>query len=80
MISIPEGPAVAKKRITVTVDPDVAAFLYEVPNTSAVVCEAVREYRARQLEKQLEAAYSEGRHESAELAAEWEVTDAEIDE
>ncbi len=70
----------AKKRITVTVDPDVAAFLFEVPNTSAVVCEAVREYRARQLEKQLEAAYSEGRGESAELAAEWEAADAEVDE
>jgi hypothetical protein len=80
MISVPEGPAVAKKRITVTVDPDVAAFLYEVPNTSAVVCEAVREYRARQLEKQLEEAYSEGRDESAELAAEWEPADAEVDE
>ena len=80
MISVPEGPAVAKKRITVTVDPDVAAFLFEVPNTSAVVCEAVREYRARQLEKLLEAAYSEGRDESAELAAEWEAADAEVDE
>lgn len=70
----------AKKRITVTVDPDVAAFLYEVPNTSAVVCEAVREYRARQLERQLEAAYSEDHKESAELAAEWEPADAEVDE
>jgi len=69
-----------KKRITVTVDPDVATFLYGVPNTSAVVCEAVREYRARQLERQLEAAYTEDRDEAAELAAEWEAADAEVDE
>jgi hypothetical protein len=69
-----------KKRITVTVDPDVAAFLYEVPNTSAVVCEAVRDYRARQLERQLELAYTEDRDEAAELAAEWEAADAEVDE
>ena len=65
-----------KKRITVTVDPDVATFLYEVPNTSAVVCEAVREYRARQLE----VAYTEDRDEAAKLAAEWEAADAEVDE
>lgn len=69
-----------KKRVTVTVDPDVATFLDEVPNTSAVVCEAVREYRARQLERQLEAAYTEDRDEAAELAAEWEAADAEVDE
>lgn len=69
-----------KKRITVTVDPDVAAFLYEVSNTSAVVCEAVREYRARLLERQLEVAYTEDRDEAAELAAEWEAADAEVDE
>ncbi len=80
MIISPEDPAVGKKRITVTVDPDVATFLYEVPNTSAVVCEAVREYRARLLERQLEVAYTEDRDEAAELAAEWEAADAEVDE
>jgi hypothetical protein len=45
-----------------------------------VVCEAVREYRARQLERQLEAAYTEDRDEAAELAAEWEGADTEVDE
>ena len=70
----------AKKRITVTVDPDIAEFLYAVPNTSAVVSEAIREYRARQLEKELEAAYADGRDESAELAAQWEAADAEVEE
>jgi hypothetical protein len=71
--------SMGKKRITVTLDPDVADYLYDVPNTSAVVSEAVREYRARQLEKELEAAYLAGHDESAEIAAEWEPADAEID-
>ena len=70
----------SKKRITVTVDPDVAAFLYETPNTSAVVSEAVREYRARQLEKELEAGYREDRRESAEIAAEWAPADSKVEE
>jgi hypothetical protein len=70
---------VAKKRITVTVDADIADFLYGAPNTSAVVSEAIREYRARQLEKELEAAYSEDHDESAVLATEWESADAKVE-
>ena len=66
-----------KKRITVTVDEEIADFLYEVPNTSAVVSDAIRDYRARQLEKELEAAYREDAVENADLAAEWEPADAE---
>ena len=69
-----------KKRITVTVDEPVAEYLAEVPNTSAVVCEAVREYQARELGKQLEAAYREDAAENAEINAEWEPADAEVDE
>lgn len=69
-----------KKRITITVDEDVASFLYSAPNTSAVVCDAVREYRARQLEKELETAYTEDAAETAELASEWESADAEVEE
>ena len=68
-----------KKRITVTLDADIAEFLYETPNTSAVVSDAIREYRARQLEKELEAAYSGDHDESAELATEWESADAEVE-
>jgi len=70
----------AKKRITVTVDEDVAEYLYRAPNTSAVVCEAVRGYRDRQLEKELEAAYREDAAKNAEIAAEWESADAEVEE
>ena len=69
-----------KKRVTVTVDEDIAEFLYEAPNTSAVVSEAIRDYRARQLEKELEAAYRDDATENAELAAEWEPADAEVEE
>jgi hypothetical protein len=71
---------VAKKRITVTVDADIAEFLYGMPNTSAVVSEAIREYRARRLEKELEAAYAEDRDEAAGLASQWESADAGVDE
>ena len=70
----------AKKRITVTLDEDVAEYLYKTSNTSALVCDAVRDYRARQLEKDLEAAYRDGSTESAEIAAEWESADAEVEE
>ena len=68
-----------KKGITVTVDDDIAEYLYDVPNTSAVVSDAVRDYRARQLEKELEAAYREDSLENADLAAGWEIADAEVD-
>ena len=70
----------SKKRITITVDEPVAEYLADLPNTSAVVCEAVREYRARELEKELEAAYREDAAESAEINAEWESADAEVEE
>ena len=69
-----------KKRITITVDEPVAEYLAGLPNTSAVVCEAVREYRARELEKELEAAYREDAAENAEINTEWETADAEVKE
>ena len=69
-----------KKRITITVDEPIAEYLADLPNTSAVVCEAVREYRARELEKELETAYREDASESAEINAEWESADAEVQE
>jgi hypothetical protein len=71
---------VAKKRITVSIDEEVADFLYSMPNTSAVVSEAVREYRARLLEKELESAYIDDREESAELNQLWGPADAEVEE
>ena len=75
-----EDSEMAKKRFTVTVDDDIAEFLYRAPNTSAMVSEAVREYRARQLERELEEAYREDNAESAEIAAEWEPADAAVED
>lgn len=69
-----------KKRITITVDEPIAEYLADLTNTSAVVCEAVREYRARELERELEAAYREDASDSAEINAEWESADAEVQE
>jgi hypothetical protein len=69
-----------KKRITVTIDEDVAEYLYRTSNTSATVCDAVRDYRDRQLAKELESAYQEDAAASAELAAEWESADSEVEE
>jgi hypothetical protein len=69
-----------KKRITITVDEPVAEYLSDLPNTSAVVCEAVREYQARELEKKLEDAYQADADESAEINAEWESANAEAQE
>ncbi len=40
----------------------------------------MREYRERKLEKELEAAYREDAVDNADLAAEWEPADAEVDE
>jgi hypothetical protein len=70
----------AKHRVTVTLDDDVATYLQDVPNRSAVVSEAVREYRTRRLEEELEKAYREDHDESARVASEWEAVDAEVDE
>ena len=69
-----------RKRITVSIDEEVASYLDSVPNRSSIVAEAVREYRARELERSLEMAYREDHDETAELAAEWQASDAEIDE
>jgi len=70
----------AKKRITVTIDEPTAEYLADVPNASAVVCEAVREYAAKELELELDTAYREDAAENAVINAEWESADAEVDE
>lgn len=68
------------KKLTVSMPEDLADYLRSKPNTSAVVAEAVEEYRARELEKQLEAAYREDAAESRRLHEEWESVDAEVTE
>jgi len=67
-----------KVRLTISVDPGVAEYIRSAPNASMLVAEAVEEYRARALERELEDAYREDAEEAAQLNAEWESTDAEI--
>jgi len=70
----------AKTKLTVSLSDDLVKYLRSTPNASSVVAEAVSEYRARDLEKQLEEAYKEHAEESAELNSEWERVDAGVDE
>ena len=65
-----------KRRVTVSLDDEMAAYLEGMPNRSAVVAEALRLYRAIQLERELEAAYRADREESLEIATRWEAADA----
>jgi hypothetical protein len=69
-----------KVRVTISLDPGIAEYIRSAPNGSALVAEAVEEYRARVLERELEDAYREDAAESARLHAEWAPSDAEITE
>ncbi len=70
----------SKTRMTISVEPDIATYLRSAPNVSLVVSEAVIQYRARELERQLDAAYQEDAKESEQLNHEWEAADAKINE
>lgn len=65
--------------MTLSLSEDVALYLRSQDNASAVVGEAVEEYRARLLDRELEAAYRAGAAESASLAEEWEGADPPLD-
>lgn len=67
-----------KVKLTVSLPDDVASYLRSRPNASAVVAEAVQDYRARKLEETLAAAYREGAEEAERLNQEWESADAEV--
>lgn len=69
-----------KIRLTVSLDPSIAEYIRSAPSASGLVAEAVEEYRARALERELEALYREDAGEAAVLNAEWESTDAEVPE
>jgi hypothetical protein len=76
----PEGHIMSKMKLTVSVPEDLATYLRSKPNVSAVVAEAVEEYRVRELAEQLEAAYREDASESERLHEEWQPVDAEVSE
>ena len=69
-----------KVRLTISVNRGIADYIRSAPNASMLVAEAVEEYRARSLERELEEAYREDADETARLNTEWESTDVEVPE
>ena len=69
-----------RTRMTVSVPADIAEYLRSTSNASAVVCEAVALYRARELDRRLEEAYRADGAEAEQLNREWEGVDAEVSE
>lgn len=70
----------SKVKLTISVTDEVASYLRSRGNASAVVSDAVREYRARELEAELARAYREDATEAEQLNAEWTSVDAEVRE
>ena len=69
-----------KIRLTISVEPGLAEYIRSGPNASGLVAEAVEQYRARALERELEDAYRKDAGEAARLNAEWETADSEVPE
>jgi hypothetical protein len=72
--------AMGKVKMTISVDEEVAEYLRETRHVSSTIEEAVAEYRLRELERELEAAYREDAGEAAALDARWRGADAEVEE
>ncbi len=70
----------ARVRVSVSVPEEIALYLRQAPNASAVVSEAVRRYQAEQLRNELAAAYRADRAESAAFDDEWSSADARVPE
>ena len=64
--------------MTISVPEDVAVYLRSTAGVSSTIAEAVGEYRARELESKLEAAYRSDAEESAKLNEEWESADSDV--
>ncbi|HVS01684.1 MAG TPA: hypothetical protein VMT16_02865 [Thermoanaerobaculia bacterium] len=67
-----------KVKLTISIDQEVADYLRSTDGVSSTVEEAVSEYRARALERELEQGYQEGAEEAERLDAEWRQADAEV--
>lgn len=77
---MPTAGSETRTRLTVSVPTDVAEYLRSSSNASAVVCEAIKVYRARELAQRLEEAYRTDAAEAEQLNREWERADAEAPE
>ena len=71
---MPTSTSATRTQVTISVPTDVAVYLRSTRNASALVCDAIREYRARELAR-LEAAYRADRSGSG---ADWESPDAAL--
>ena len=77
---MPTTTSANRTRVTISVPPDIARYLRSTSNASALVCEAIRMYRARDLARRLEEAYRADRTEAERINQEWEGADAEVSE
>ena len=73
----PTSTSSTRTRVTISVPTDIARYLRSAPNASALVCEAIRAYQARDLARRLEDAYRADCAEAERINREWESTDAE---
>lgn len=69
-----------RTRISVSLPAELVAYLRSTPNASSVVSEAVREYRAEELRRELAEGYVQDRDEAAEIDREWSAIDATVPE
>lgn len=67
----------SKVKLTISIDEDLADYLRDTPSISSTISEAVEEYRARALEKELEEAYLADAAEAERLNEIWKSVDAE---
>ena len=72
--------AMAKVKMTISIDQGVAEYLRSTGGVSSTVEEAVSEYRSRALVLELEQAYREDADEAERLDAEWRAADSEVEE
>ena len=77
---MPTSTSATRTRVTISVPTDIAVYLRSTRNASALVCDAIREYRARELAHRLEVAYRADRTEAERINADWESADAEVPE
>lgn len=77
---MPTSTSETRTRVTISLPTEIAAYLRSTRNASALVCDAIREYRARELARRLEAAYRADRSEAERINADWESADAEVSE
>ena len=67
----------SKTKLTVSLPEELASYLRTRPNISSTVAEAVTEYRARQLERELAEAYREDAREAEAMNSIWKGAEEE---